>query len=928
MRQLFRDYASKKPASQPVTIDRLTSFDSKVSALELETAMREGKQKANRAKITLVGPGRAGKTCLARSFLNMKFEDTASTQGIEDMGLRSIVHYAESREGQWGEYGEFERMYEGFLAHHIHDQRITPKPSREESKDYSDFAPYYDGSTINPLNNEDMTLPRYEKSSQHQDVESSIVDIPINEDYVERTMGMMQSSGMSLVVSIHDFGGQRVFDVIHSLFLGPHGVYVIVFNMEWMLSDYKSKCIEYLKSWINALIVHSSTLDDEHRLKCATIAIVGTHKDKVTDLNAHQTISNELEEIFGKSLAWRSVLENDAESLCFFPIDCTLGQGDTTLVNLMKAIETDILQSDYVNVERPLAYFKVLDEMNEAKKGTSYLSLVEVIAMANKYGIHSQHLKVEMLRFFRDLGLIMWHEEPSLRDIIVLDPIKFFVAPATNIVCQHVIDEQGTVHFNEVLKKAKKTHRLDFDAMLNEGMVTSNLLKFVLDEHIKSDNRAVTSRENAEARYAAVKYLMLKYNLIVPIFAAEEEKVSSMMKYLVPSLLPTGTVADCSQSYPNTIYFSCTTDDMNSLFYSVSLLRTLGFLPPGLFQRFTARMLTEIDATKGGGFRFVNRDKLFLFIGTHKFAITAVNDLGCIRIEWDGGSVNGPLRLLVEIILEIKRESFKELKITTAVPYPSTGKDLKGLLTLDALKHQRNNFVIEGSIFDINRDMITYRVYMDEDVAASAFDVFISYRWEPVYQKTVARNLFNKLSGTPVPDDHNRPLHVYLDQRSNNLGESIVKNIYTALSSAKVFMPLVTESVLQVMVRTDHEKTVDFVLLEWILILALQSLRAVSILPVFVPTLADPEAPLHELDIRKLKEGLPEVTPSETLSLAKRLLAERCKDVKPSMSSLESWSLKVVVLRILDSLGVQWSDKNCIGHCRQRILSIIGNREP
>ena len=54
---------------------------------ELEAAMREGKVKANRARVTLVGQGGAGKTCVARSFLNMEFKkDTPSTLGIDDFG--------------------------------------------------------------------------------------------------------------------------------------------------------------------------------------------------------------------------------------------------------------------------------------------------------------------------------------------------------------------------------------------------------------------------------------------------------------------------------------------------------------------------------------------------------------------------------------------------------------------------------------------------------------------------------------------------------------------------------------------------------------------------------------------------------------------------------------------------------------------------
>ena len=95
----------------------------KYFANELEAAMKEGKRKANRAKITMVGPGRAGKTCVARSFLNMQFENTPSTQGIDDLGLRTTVHQAEAREGRWGEFREFDKMYEGYIAQYIIDKR-------------------------------------------------------------------------------------------------------------------------------------------------------------------------------------------------------------------------------------------------------------------------------------------------------------------------------------------------------------------------------------------------------------------------------------------------------------------------------------------------------------------------------------------------------------------------------------------------------------------------------------------------------------------------------------------------------------------------------------------------------------------------------------------------------------------------------------
>ena len=316
-------------------------------------------------------------------------------------------------------------------------------------------------------------------------------------------------------MSIHDFGGQRDFDVIHSFFIDANGVYVLVFNMEWMVSELKTKCLDYLSSWMSALIVHSSVIDNSlrgHKLNCASIAIVGTYKDKVSDFQDHRYISRTLDELLGKSVAWRSVIVNRMEGLCFFPIDCTQGQADTSLVNLMTALENDIQNSHYVNVERPLNYFKVLDDMNVKKKTVSYLTLGEVFAIADSNFVSSLELKIQMLRFFRELGFIMWHEDPALQSIVILDPIEFFVNPATSIVCQHVKDNQGTVHMNDVLDKARKFHRNDFERIESRGVISLILLKFIIEEHLKAKD---SFEELYNNRYAAIHDLMVKYSLLV-----------------------------------------------------------------------------------------------------------------------------------------------------------------------------------------------------------------------------------------------------------------------------------------------------------------------------------------------------------------------------------------------------------------------------
>ena len=256
----------------------------KYFANELEAAMKEGKRKASRAKITMVGPGRAGKTCVARSFLNMEFENTPSTQGIDDLGLRTTVHQAEAREGRWGEFREFDKMYEGYMAQQIHDKRRGPY-----TREYRAGPPAPNPTFIGAVSAWTRALtclrmmicstsassspvsdlsPNGASDSAELNRSPPLPSIPVDEEYVQRTIGEIRSDGLGLVVSIHDFGGQRVFDVIHSFFLGPNGVYVVVFNMEWMLpsSAERTWCMGNFTLWFNNLAVHSSVSDKNNNL--------------------------------------------------------------------------------------------------------------------------------------------------------------------------------------------------------------------------------------------------------------------------------------------------------------------------------------------------------------------------------------------------------------------------------------------------------------------------------------------------------------------------------------------------------------------------------------------------------------------------------------------------------------------------------------
>ena len=836
--------------------------------------------KVNRARITLVGPGSAGKTCVANSFLNMEFKDTPSTQGIDDLGLMTTVHQAEAREGRWGEFREFERMFEGFFA-----------------------QSYYDKSNRAPAN-----APGQDRRVNRVDAPS----IPSDKEYLRKEIGEVKRRGTGLVVSIHDFGGQRVFDVIHSFFLGPNGMYVLVFNMEWMVSDLRDSCLDHLKSWVNALIVHSSVTDTYGKLKCASIALVGTHKDKVPDSETHQEISKELQKLLsrsGGSIARGSLLENESEGLCFFPVDCTKGQADPTMVNLMKAIETDILKADYVKVERPLNYFKVLDEMNERKKTVSYLSLEEVSEIANKYRVGSQDLIEEMLRFFRELGLIMWHEEPSLRNVVILDPIKFFVSPATNIVCQHKEDEQGTIHSNDVLREAERNYHDDFQVMKSTGVVSSELLQFILMEHIKREKQ---TGQQLNVRYEAIKRLMNKYDLIVPMFddfGEDDLAVTTPKKYLVPSLLKSLNERGDLNPRKNTLFMWCSIDGSDKLVNELSEVSERGFLPPGLFQRVATRVLTETDATRGGqSYEFVYKDHVWFYIGRTTITLTALENHGCIRIEYEGEDVYGPLKLVEGIMAEVKSECFKELTVVTLAPFHPSGGRVPGLIGLDMLNKMENIFLFKGVSYKTKKIKAAYATLLHPNVSNKPFDVFISYRkGEP--QAATVRFLYSRLSRTLLKEENNRPLRVYYDDVESKIGDDFADNFCSAFKELGVFLPLINDPVLQRLKEHDPKRT-DYVLAEWIIALP----TGCKILPIKL---------IKEKEIDEHLKELPEIVPEETANFVGEKLA-KVKIPQPPIP--RERTVKKIAKEFFRNKGIDWESNVCLLGCRDRIREILQGR--
>ena len=300
-------------------------------------------------------------------------------------------------------------------------------------------------------------------------------NLAVSSESVLRALDQFKSSSTKLTFMIYDFGGQSVFHAIHPFFMTRCGVYLIAFNMQWLLpsayADERNECLRWLTFWVNSVVVHTSRIEGEVH-STAPVAFVGTHKDLVPDATDHNRISTLLFETFHANAAWPYLMTNagaqgarGTQTLNFFPVNNRIGNRDSTFRSLMNVVEAKVDASDYVHDEKPLGWFRALDDMTA--KGTSYLSLDEATAIAAEYGVSPSSAR-EMLGYYHQLGVLMWHDEEGLRDTVILDPINFFVAPATTVICKHSpVGDDPTHHQNSTHKICQQQYSVDFNKMVD-----------------------------------------------------------------------------------------------------------------------------------------------------------------------------------------------------------------------------------------------------------------------------------------------------------------------------------------------------------------------------------------------------------------------------------------------------------------------------
>jgi GTPase SAR1 family protein len=662
-----------------------------------------------------------------------------------------------------------------------------------------------------------------------------------------------------LRISLWDYGGQDKFIGMHHLYLSRYCVFLLVFNMKWLLPDAceKDECLEYLTAWLNSISMHAVDRKDKSQ---APILIIGTHKDEVPSPEDHSNISKILDDKFSYHHAWATVQEfkkaqgkeGHGIRLSFFPVDNTRGHQDDVLKQMQSEVLKVVEREKYVKRKVYYTWLAAYKTLQEESKTKPFLKFEKVkdICSASGMGTHLElnHETDIMLKFFHQMGLIMYHDEKALKHLVILDPAKFLVEPASRVVCQIDIGESASFAPDEKRRvlmrklKSQKPHQYDD---LRKGI----LHRQILWEFLWSD--VVDNRDELEV-------LMTKYQLMVPL----ANKDGNEDRFLVPGLLPerqTNQVDDHRARLVGYFIFGhmeIMQGYRKEGYVSVDKVKREGFLPKGLFAAVLGSIVQECEVFHNMSFKD-DMEMTLSSISTgfrrHKFVLRQVPEYNMMELIV---MVDSPL-FIVERLLELMQGAVSKLmpSLRFAICIDQEGgvcrdgqvttpKGTDSLVILDSHETVKNDDrkhiqeqrldgknsleqrlgakkdikVAEGHCLPAPKARQKFRQWLIPSGLRESYHVFLSYRWGD-FDSELVKALFCKLCTEVIGDG--KQVHVFLDRHRLEKGKKFDGDFAKSLINSHVVVPVVSYAALDRMLVLKPDSNVDHVLLEWMLIVEL-----------------------------------------------------------------------------------------------------------
>jgi hypothetical protein len=696
-----------------------------------------------------------------------------------------------------------------------------------------------------------------------------------------------------------------------------------MFNMEWLLPGHScDKCnggpnhLYFLAFWLDSIAAHAVDANEDPEI--APIILVGTHKDRVPSAADHVMISKKLDEIFSGKPAWSSVerfkkakVISGRGALWFFPVDNTIGNKDPVMVHIQEVVLERVKKERYVNEKVPFAWLKVLEQLQNVDKGSS-ITLQQVLTICKECGLPrtaEESLEGEamkMLKRFNDLGQLMYHpDDIKLRDVVILDPVKFLVTPAALVICDHEI------HENEHLLKARNKLGRLYHRLCKKGILHAQLLDILWEDR----------RDHIEI----LQTLLVKLGFFVPILQdIKSTTTDTETSYLIPHLLPKRlSVQAPNPKLVGYIFFALkhTMQDIRTKGYvSLDEITRDGFFPMGLAPAVMGQIVSECQRVHNTTIddMQLSIDEIETSFGHHKFSARSNRELQVIQLLIMVDSSLLTVERILDLVGKAVAQMVPNLDFVFAVDQDggrcSNGEVPKprGPLVLisgqdglqDKLRKDASEISVSpGETWSPLQAQQHFAAWLEpKGLRKQGYDVFISYRWT-LFDTELVMALFSKFCHTLVGK---RQVHVFVDRWRLEAGRMFDRDFSVALMKSTIAVAIVSLASMERMKILTADSDIDNVLLEWTLICELLAIGDLEYcLPVMIGNVTEHTQAdgrfITNLFATGIIKDLPAVVCARVVKFVTQVLEDNGK--KPS-KDLSTRTVRGTVETITKALGV------------------------
>eukprot|EP00300_Choanocystis_sp_HF-7_P018405 c20031_g1_i4.p1 GENE.c20031_g1_i4~~c20031_g1_i4.p1 ORF type:complete len:1055 (+),score=191.90 c20031_g1_i4:1637-4801(+) len=816
-----------------------------------------------------VGEGRAGKTALYQAMLLNRFNTngTKSTIGIDETTCKVVGMQIQGSGGNssWSlvnlaERGEMEHalaemvarpcspsdqdnMIELMVAHSnhvqqrrdaqrvVHDQVVAKLRSNHQTQAESVLSTQrvvrqFETDSTGPTQRV-MEVGRDQRPPSATTTTSRFEFEGVGKLNKDLVLYYQQNENQtSVIFSAWDYGGQDVFYCFHPLFLTRYGVYLVVFDMQWLASsasaETRQQCQNFLRFWLYSIAIHSTGQDGS----TAPVFIIGTHKDHVGDPKEHEDMSKWLHDTFVHTPAWTNVrpckegaVSSQRVLLWFFPINNTMGHHDKSLLLLMQSIEEVAHNEEYIKKQVPFAWLRVLDAVEVWRRDAHFVSWDDMMHTATQCGLPSLGLSLEqelkyLLLYLNELGVLMWFDEPSLCHLVILDA-GWLIKATTKIICDTAI------HHLPEHESARKLHG-DWALLVSEATLTLAMLEKLW--------------VNIETKFhKPLLHLLVKFGLAVCLNNEREYLVPGLLKESAQDVTLTGGGYTCYLHFAMPFSTRSAKSEEQAQHNTALPPRTAmtmemmsqeGFLPMGLFARLIGKCLSWAQSTGSTRTPLLSKTHATMDFGDDLFRISEMLSLNAVRLETNTTPdiLLERMLLLIEAVLA---EAYPGLRcdvwVSAKLMGDAQGSKVYSLAHIKQAVNDKSAIADSVSLSAISFAQLAevFREWLPPSGLLERYHVFLSYRWHTFDTALVGR-LFDCLRRRAVVEGTQRKrVEVFVDRYRLQSGRRFDEDFMEALRRSCVAVPVLSESALQRMLSLQESSDVDNLLLEWTLMLEL-----------------------------------------------------------------------------------------------------------